>query len=651
MRDRELKNYLFENLAHWQSGIYDMLLPDDDSLRVPHRVSAEAVVGNSRAEAGAILSVDPCSELHWLRANTFELMRLRPQGPVSVGYLRPGAGERNHVATDLVVGAEHIWMLAATRDRNRPPRLFHFLSDGLQRLASPGIDMRALAIAGDRRDGVWVAAGGDRGSVVRIDRHGKLQLEITVDGSLETAAIASSHDGLKVYVLDSDPAGGPCDAELAFRLWSIDLCKRTPAAELLSALPRKDDACYRDYPEFEPDRLAVHDNGKLLLLDRMRAELWRLSPDGELTGRHSHILGMPQPDACSTPAEDEECPKRGTNFAITDLAAGTSIYVSHPGGIASLVPLAAADSLSVAGTPTFVTPVLYSPIGEHSGWLRADIDAILDDKSAIEVSIATTSDATEIDRIRSLWRNGDFSMPSQLVRITAEFDAMPNGHVQTRVYRGDSPDARFQRLRLPLDDIEHTHLWLIMRIHTAEGSAAPSVRRLRVIYPNVSFLRYLPAVYREDAESKQTTQRLMAVLESVFGDIDLELDALPTRLDPDTAPDEWLPFLLRWLGFPSPRELPAERQRRLLAHAHEILISRGTMAGLRRFLQLVVDREFEVDDLGLQAAPWSLLGDEVPGRRLGSETLVLCQRQPGFRLQEGAILGRQPLGETAMDPA
>lgn len=651
MRDGELRNYLFERSAQWKAGVYDMLLPDGDALRVPRRIEAKAIDGNSKTEANSVLSVDPCSELYWLRSGDFELMRSRPQGAVSMGKLHPGAGEADHSAIDLVVGAEHIWMLAARDDGDGPHRLYHFLHDGLQRLATPRIDMRPLAIASDRDDGIWVASGGDPGRALRIDRNGKLQVAVTIDSPLNDAAIASSHDGLQVYVLDASPVTGPCDAELAFRLWRIDLCKKPLAADLLVALPKKDCACYRDYPEFTPDRLAAHENGELLLLDRQRAELWRLSPFGELLGRHTHILGIPRQDPCETPSDDSNCADPAVNNAVTDLAAGASIFVSHPGGIATLVQLATADHLSIDGTPTYVTPVLHSPIGVHSGWLRADIDTVLDNKSAIEVSVAASSDPVTIEKIESLWRNGDFSMPSQLLRITDELNNITDAESHVRVYRGSTADAQQQRLRVPLDDINHTHLWLTVRIHTAEGSAAPDIRRLRVIYPNVSFMRYLPAVYRENPESKQTTQRMMAVFESVFGDVDVELDALPARLDPDSTPDDWIPFLLRWLGFPAPSELSTDRQRRLLQHAHEILTGRGTMAGLRRFLQLAVDRDFEIDDRGLQAAPWSLPGPRVPGRRLGVETLVLCQRQPGFRLLDGAVLGQQPLGESPMDPA
>ena len=219
------------------------------------------------------------------------------------------------------------------------------------------------------------------------------------------------------------------------------------------------------------------------------------------------------------------------------------------------------------------------------------------------------------------------------------------------VYRGGAwPKGR--PLRYPLHEIDETHLWLRLRVHSIPGGPPPAVRTLRVFYPDISYTRYLPAVYQETPAAARLLRRLMAVFESVFGDLETELVELPRRIDPQTAPEAWLPFLLSWLGLPAATELEPGDQRKLLVRAADLLSSRGTVSALQDLLELLVGRGFAVTDNAAGPAPWTLPARRRAGGgpRLGCDTLVLAQRQPGFRLG-CAALGEEPLGYSTLEPA
>ncbi len=658
MRDPQLHSYYFTRESHWRSGVYDLLAPDNTALSAPRQLMAIPVAETSAEDATSALSVHPCGDLYWVRPGSFELMRLRPRGAYSVGRLNLGFRTGDWQPLELVAGAEFNRLLTAADDNDGSAKMFSYLSDKLQRLAMLRARMTPLAITSDRRDGMWIVSGDANrdARLIHIDAGRNVTGVIRSGFTLLKAAIGSSCDGRYLFVLDARPQTGPCDAELSWRLWRIDTYDKASQPQLLTELPKADCACYRDYPEFCPDKIAVNDQDQLFLLDRTRAELWKLSAAGVLLGRYTEIVsprrqrdcefdGDPAPDSCK--ADTGQPPLR-----VYGIAAGADVFISYPGGIARLESLATADRLVSDQIPIYITPALQSPIGVNSGWLRADIDAMLGAESAIEVDVASTSDRATIDKIQALFKGPAHSMNSRLSKIESELQRLTRRPDPPLVFRGDEAASR-QRFRVPLDDIDDTHIWLRLRFHTPRASVAPVFERLRVIYPNVSFTRHLPAVYRDDGmdpAAVRMTQRLVAIFESLFGDLDLELEDLPRHLDPKTAPADWLPFLLRWLGFPAPSELDGDQQRVLLQHAHELLGKRGTRAGLALFLRLVTDSDYEIVDSGLAPGPWSLPGRSSTGSRLGCDTLVLCQKQPGFRLGETARLEHQPLGESPLDP-
>ena len=112
--------------------------------------------------------------------------------------------------------------------------------------------------------------------------------------------------------------------------------------------------------------------------------------------------------------------------------------------------------------------------------------------------------------------------------------------------------------------MEETTLWLRIRLHTPPGRTPPELVGLRVRYPDTSYLDHLPAIYREDPAAARELRRLLAPYEVLFDGLDETLAALPDRIDPATAGDDWTDYLLGWLGFPPLGDLAAPLRRELL---------------------------------------------------------------------------------------
>jgi phage tail-like protein len=135
-----------------------------------------------------------------------------------------------------------------------------------------------------------------------------------------------------------------------------------------------------------------------------------------------------------------------------------------------------------------------------------------------------------------------------------------------------------------------------------------TVAGLRMPYPLDTLL---PSVLREDS----FTQRLTAGLDEVLAPVVSTLDCLDAYLSPQLAPEDFLDWLSSWFTESLDETWPIQRRRRFTAHAAELFRTRGTLAGLRRELELRTGGRVEVSDSG--GVSWSLKPEaRLPGDRV-----------------------------------
>ena len=92
--------------------------------------------------------------------------------------------------------------------------------------------------------------------------------------------------------------------------------------------------------------------------------------------------------------------------------------------------------------------------------------------------------------------------------------------------------------------------YLFIRIETSgQTELEPRWDRLRLYFSGFSFLQYLPEIYSMDPAGDRFLRRYLGLFQSLWLDIEQNIDELPRLWDPEVSPDHFLFELSSWLSF------------------------------------------------------------------------------------------------------
>jgi phage tail-like protein len=184
----------------------------------------------------------------------------------------------------------------------------------------------------------------------------------------------------------------------------------------------------------------------------------------------------------------------------------------------------------------------------------------------------------------------------------------------------------------PLDRV-----WVAARFD-GEGRTSPAVSQIRLDFDHEPWLRYLPAVYQREPESRAFLARWLTLFESAFDGVHAEIERLPAVFDPAATEARFLPWLAGWLAAELPEGWDEERKRRAIAAAFASFARRGTAGGLTASLRDWAGVDAVIEEPVVQTSWWALPGEEPTEAEaalavLGLST-VLAAGEP-----QGAVAG------------
>jgi phage tail-like protein len=131
------------------------------------------------------------------------------------------------------------------------------------------------------------------------------------------------------------------------------------------------------------------------------------------------------------------------------------------------------------------------------------------------------------------------------------------------------------------------YLWLRVDLIGSE-ERAPSIGSLRLDFPRATYLRYLPAVYQEDEQSRDFLERFLSLFETFFSGTEQRIAHLARYFDVDSSltTGDFLRWLASWLSISEDKSWNEEQLRALVRRAPELYKKRGTREGLEALIEI-----------------------------------------------------------------
>jgi phage tail-like protein len=225
----------------------------------------------------------------------------------------------------------------------------------------------------------------------------------------------------------------------------------------------------------------------------------------------------------------------------------------------------------------FITETLDSKL-ERCQWHRVILNITVPDGASVEVDSFSSdeppSDAELTNPKFNQWRLCILAGENNPERLTKSEPGLYVRRTRKTVPRVDclvqSGPGQYLRLRFTFK---------------SNGRESPELRWIKVFYPRVSYLQYLPPVYQEDEESRLFLERFLSIFQSEFDEFDRRIDHLWQLFDPDSVPQEYLHWLAGWLALVVNPEWQEGKLRSMLKGAFDAYLRRGTVVALEQVIE------------------------------------------------------------------
>ena len=260
----------------------------------------------------------------------------------------------------------------------------------------------------------------------------------------------------------------------------------------------------------------------------------------------------------------------------------------------------------------------------HTAWGRLFLDACIPKNTSVVVRCVTSDESpNELEEIARMppknTSDPKFKSPPMPSDSLAKRLAQRPGQLLHRRETGrelpwvrlDETDS-FETYEAPIIAEPGRYLWIQIELN-GNTRTTPRVKALRAEYPSHDYLRRIPKTFSRDEHVANFLRRYLATFEGMLGELEAKADARSTLLDPHSAPAEILPWLASFLGLvfdermaraPRPGGQFVDVRRTLIAEVAWLFRFRGTVAGLRRFIEIylgiapILIEHFRVRGLG-----------------------------------------------------
>lgn len=139
-----------------------------------------------------------------------------------------------------------------------------------------------------------------------------------------------------------------------------------------------------------------------------------------------------------------------------------------------------------------------------------------------------------------------------------------------------------------LHEISGRYLWFILKADIKAGQRF-LIKRIKVCFPKRSWISYLPEVY-EGEDKNHFLMRFLAIFQTLYEELGLEIEKVPLLIDIESANQEFLNWLTKWMGIENGHMWSLNQLRVLLENALKWYRIRGTKESVKIFAELYVNK-------------------------------------------------------------
>lgn len=151
----------------------------------------------------------------------------------------------------------------------------------------------------------------------------------------------------------------------------------------------------------------------------------------------------------------------------------------------------------------------------------------------------------------------------------------------------------FATYEAPVIAQQGRYLWVVLELN-GTSRTTPRIKSVRVEYPAHELLRHLPQIYSKQLPQADFLRRYLGMPESFLRDLELRSAYRNILLDPLATPKEALSWLAGFMGMVLDERWSERAKRTLIKQANWLFRFRGTVMGLKRFIEIYLDMQIQI---------------------------------------------------------
>ena len=165
-------------------------------------------------------------------------------------------------------------------------------------------------------------------------------------------------------------------------------------------------------------------------------------------------------------------------------------------------------------------------------------------------------------------------LSDESINVTSKIDLFD--YIEAKLYENPRDILLF--------GLKGRYLWVCIEIISYEKEPI-YIDSMKIEFPQVSFVDYLPEVYRKDSDVDSFLARFMGIFQSMYVDLEDDIDYIALKFDADRTTKDFLSWMSEWLSIKDASVWGEKRLRHLIKESVKIYKMKGTRKAVAKIVE------------------------------------------------------------------